>query len=220
VFEHDQPNQLVRYPQWAGEQTLYAIVQELETVDGVTHAVYTLSRIDIATGERAVVLEDAVAFDIAPDGERIAYAKLQPDAGETLQAVDIDAANGGVELVPATEGLAPFNSPHFSPDGERIAFAAADQNMPLAGRAVSAKPIAATLDGLPQDIWIIDAEGSRPQVAAELKEDVPALTWGGDGEYIYVLGANALYEINLENGAVTEIGEGVFHGQLAWAPGT
>jgi Tol biopolymer transport system component len=220
VFEHEQPNQLVRYPQWADEQTIYAIVQELETVGEVTQAVYTLSRIDIGTGEREVMLEDAVAFDISPDGGRIVYAKLQQDASETLEAIDLESGANAVELVPTSEELAPFNSPHFSPDGERIAFAAADQNMPLATlRLASLKPVKVTLDGLPQDIWMIDADGSRPQLTAELKEDVPALTWGGDGEYLYVLGANALYEINLENGAIAEIGEGVFHGQIAWAPG-
>jgi len=221
LFEHEQANQLVRYPRWLDDQTIYAIIQVIESTDGVTQATYTLQRIDVTTGERRAVLEDVVAFDVSPDGSRIAYARLEATSGETLQAVDIDGEGNRVELVPLTEDLAPFNSPHFSPDGERIAFAAADQNMPLptGQRLISSNPVSATLDGLPQDIWLVDAEGSAPQLAAELKEDIPALTWGGDGEYIYVLGANALYEINLGNGAVAQIGEGVFHGQLTWAPG-
>jgi len=33
-----------------------------------------------------------------------------------------------------------------------------------------------------------------------------------------VLGASALYDVNLVNGAVAELGEGSFHGQLVWAP--
>ena len=32
------------------------------------------------------------------------------------------------------------------------------------------------------------------------------------------LGANATYDINLLNGNTTKLGEGSFHGQIAWAP--
>ena len=31
--------------------------------------------------------------------------------------------------------------------------------------------------------------GGRPVRVADLKEDLPALTWGGDGKHLYVLGA-------------------------------
>jgi hypothetical protein len=201
----------------------------IEERDGIVEALYTLQRIELATGERTIVLDDVLAFDIAPDRSRIVYAKLSLETGETMHAVDIDGAGNPVELVPVTENLAPFNSPEFAPTSDRIAFASADQTMPLptGQRMVSIEPlprmgtpVSATLDGLPQDIWIVTSEGSRPQMVADLKEDIPTLTWGGDGEYIYVLGVNALYEINLTNGAINRIGDGVFHGQLAWAPGS
>jgi dipeptidyl aminopeptidase/acylaminoacyl peptidase len=221
LYQHNAPNQLVRFPRWLDESTVFAIIQPIETVDGVTQAVYTLQRIDVATGEHTVVLEDVLAFDISPDGSRIVYARLSPATGEVLNAVDIDGIGNPVELVPVTENLAPFNSPEYSPTGEKIAFTAADQNMalPTGQRLVTTRPVALTLDGLPQDAWVIAAKGGPAQLAADLKEDIPGLTWGGDDQYIYVLGARALYEINLENGAVAEIGEGVFHGQLTWAPG-
>ncbi|MEX2227596.1 MAG: hypothetical protein WEB52_14230 [Dehalococcoidia bacterium] len=221
LYEHEEPNQLTRFPHWADENTVYAIIQVIEQVEGITQVVYTLQRIDAGTGERAIVLEDTVAFDISPAGTRIVYAKLDPTTSETLHAVDIDGQGNAAELVPVDEALAPFNSPHFSPAGDRIAFAAADQNAapPTGQLFVTSQPVATTLNGLPEDIWLIDADGSRPQLVASLQEDIPALTWGGDGEYIYVLGVNALYEISLGNGAIEEIGEGAFHGQLVWAPG-
>jgi hypothetical protein len=55
-------------------------------------------------------------------------------------------------------------------------------------------------------------------LVADLKEDVPALTWNGDGTHIYVLGSRALFDVNMENGAVDEIAPGAFHGQIDWAP--
>ena len=61
------------------------------------------------------------------------------------------------------------------------------------------------------------AGGARVRVA-DLKEDLPALTWSGDGKHIYVLGAAGLYDVNVETGAVNRLGEGAFHGQIVWAP--
>lgn len=221
LYKHEQPTQLVRSPRWLDENTVLAIIQVIQRENNVGRALYTLQRIDVTTGERTTLRDDVLAFDISPDRRRIVYAKLAVTTGETLHAVDIDGVSNAVELVTVEESLAPFNSPDFSPGADRIAFAAADQNMalPTGRRMVASQPISTNLDGLPQDIWVIDSEGSAPQLVADLKEDIPALTWGGDGEYIYVLGVNALHEINLDNGAIAEIGEGVFHGQIVWAPG-
>ena len=40
------------------------------------------------------------------------------------------------------------------------------------------------LDGLPEDIWTIDPAGGAPVRVADLKEDLPALTWSGDGKHV------------------------------------
>ena len=53
---------------------------------------------------------------------------------------------------------------------------------------------------------------------APLQEDYPSLAWNGDGTHIYVLGAYGLYDVNVENGNYTTIGEGAFHGSVDWAP--
>jgi hypothetical protein len=221
VFEHEEPNQLVRYPHWFDEKTLFAIIQLIEQEDGVTKAVYTLQRIDVETGERGVVLQDVLSFDLSPDRTRIVYARLEASTGETLQAVDIDGQGNPLEVVPVSQNLQPFNSPNYSPDSEKIAFASADQAQARAASEpmVSARPVAVLPDGLPEDIWTVDASGGPPQLVADIKEDIPALTWGGDGKFIYVIGAQALYEVNIDNGAVSRIGEGSFHGQIARAPG-
>ena len=73
-------------------------------------------------------------------------------------------------------------------------------------------------DGLPEDIWTVDLAGGRPVRVADLKEDLPALTWGGDGRHLYVLGSAGLYDVNVETGAVDRLGEGTFHGMLVWVP--
>ena len=74
------------------------------------------------------------------------------------------------------------------------------------------------LDGLPEDIWTVDANGGTPVRVADLKEDLPSLAWSGDGKHIYVLGAAGLYDVVVASGAANRIGEGSFHGQVTWAP--
>jgi Tol biopolymer transport system component len=231
VFVHEIPSQLVRFPKWLDESHILAIVQEPEVRDGIATVIYALQRINIDTGDRETVREDVLDFTVHPDGTRIAFAQLDVSFGETLDAVDLDGADL-VTLVGKDQNLAPFNSPRYAPDGSTVAFASADQTLapvpppppgtPPTGRLVTSRPLGRSpgpaLDGFPQDIWIVDAGGGPARRAADLKEDVPTLTWSGDGEHIYVLGAAALYDVDLTTGASTAIGPGVFHGQIAWAP--
>lgn len=223
VFKHVQANQLVRFPQWQDDNTILVIMQEVAQQNGVTTVSYVLQRVPAAGGERAQVVTDVLAFGLSPDRKRLAYARLSPQTGETLNAVDLDGSNE-VTLIGPDQRLSPFNVPRYSPDGTKIAFASADQT---GARAASPEYVSAAalgpapvpaLDGLPEDIWTIDAGGGQPVRVADLKEDLPALTWSGDGKHLYVLGAAGLYDVNVATGAVDRLGEGSFHGQLTWAP--
>ncbi len=227
VFTHDTPNQLARFPQWEDAGHLIAIVQEITVTGGATSVIYTLERIDVATGQRVHLLEGVLAFGLSPDRKQVVYAKLLPGTGETLETMELGSAKVGATgkvIVGTDENLAPFNAPHYSPDGTKIAFASADQTGARADqRYVTARgfgpPPQPPLDGLPEDIWTVDAAGgARPQRVADIKEDLPWLTWNGDGTHIYVIGSAALYDVNLKSGGVAKIGDGAFHGQVTWTP--
>ena len=225
VFTHDTANQLVRFPQWEDAGHLIAIVQEITVTGGATSVAYVLERIDIATGRREHLLEDVLQFTLSPDRTKVAYEKLAPGTGVTLETMDLASARvgaAGTVIVGPDENLAPFASPRYSPDGSKIAFASADQTGARADwRFVTARGFgprrAPALDGLPQDIWTVEAGGgARPQRVADLKEDLPWLTWNGDATHIYVIGSVALYDVNLKSGGVAQIGPGAFHGQVTW----
>ena len=223
VFTHDTPNQLVRFPQWEDAGHLIAVVQEITETGGATSVTYTLERIDIATGQREHLLENVLAFGLSPDRKTIVYAELLPQTGETLKTMPLASAKlgaTGTVLVGPDENLLPFNAPRYSPDGTKIAFASADQTGARADiRYVSTGEPGPSLDGLPEDIWTVDAAGSaRPQRVADIKEDLPWLAWNGDGTHIYVIGSAALYDVSMKSGAVDHIGPGSFHGQLTWTP--
>jgi Tol biopolymer transport system component len=223
VFAHAQPNQLIRFPQWQDDATILVVVQEIEPQNGVTTVSYVLERIPAAGGERTKVISDVLSFGLSPDSQRLAYARLAPQTGETLNVADLSGANDQT-LVGISENLSPFNVLRYSPDGTKIAFASADQTGARATSPpyVSAAPLgqapAPPADGLPEDIWTVDVAGGRPVRVADLKEDLPTLTWSGDGKHLYVLGAAGLYDLNVGTGAVDRLGEGAFHGMLVWVP--
>lgn len=220
LWAHEWPNQLVRFPKWGPDGTLYAIAQEFVEADGITRITYVLQRFDPDTGQRETVLRDALEYAISPDGTTVAYARL---TGESFEMASLDGTSQRT-LVAPSERLAPFNSPQYSPVGDRIAFASADQTQapqfqpgtPRGGIRPLGRPAAPAPDGLPQDIWTVPAEGGRPVRVADLKEDLPALTWNGDGTKIYVLGVAGLYEVDVVNGATTRIADGTFHGRITW----
>lgn len=224
LIQHDQPNQLLRYPRWQDETHILAVVPEIVTREGVTSVSYTLQRFNITTLEREKLLENVLTFAVAPGGGEIAYARISPEAGESLGGFSL-ADGTDRTLVGPDQQVAPFYSIRYSPDGALVAFTAADQTLARAEIAVvsltgaGARPSAAVLtDGLPQDVWVVEAEGGRARRVADLKEDLPTLTWSGDGERLYVLGTAGLYRVAVESGTVDRIGEGVFHGQVTWAP--
>lgn len=218
VFTHVNPNQLVRFPQWLDAGHILAVVQEPKQAQGTTSVSYVIERIDVATGERAHVIEDALTFGVSPDRARIVYTHLDPAGGETLDSAAIDGT-GAKTIVGPDQHLLPFNSPRYSPDGAQIAFTSADQTGARADVTyVSLGHAGPSPDGLPEDVWTVDAGGGTAKRAADLKEDLPSVTWGGDDKHLYVLGTNGLSDVNLTSGAVTRIGEGSFHGEITWAP--
>ncbi len=221
VLMHVNPNQLLRFPQWLDDSTLMLVAQEPTQTAGTTTVEYVLERIDLTTGERARLLANVLGYGLSVDRKHIVFAHLSPQGGETLDTANIDGS-GATTIVGMDENLSPFNSPRYSPDGSTVAFASADQTGARANvRYVSAPGFgaaAALLNGLPEDLWTVSASGGRARRVAKLREDLPTLAWGADREHIYVLGTNGLTDVDLKSAAVRRIGEGAFHGQIAWAP--
>jgi hypothetical protein len=67
------------------------------------------------------------------------------------------------------------------------------------------------------DIWTVDlVGGGEPVLLDDLKLDSPSLAWSGDGQRLFILSGGGLFVIVLSEEETYRIGDGMFHGQVAW----
>ena len=223
LFMHSRPNEQFAGPQWEDAGHLLVLMVDIDDRTTVAGSHYSLVRIDIATGGRAEVMKDIRSFGLSPDAKRIVFSRSPLGQPDQLYAANIDGS-GEVLVAGTPHGLGPFTSPRFAPDGQTIAFAAAEASAASAShpRYVSVLPMAQRpgpdAHGSTQDIWIVDAAGAQPRLLAAIKEDDPRLVFSGDGTRIYVSGATALFEIEIKTGKPRQIQTGTIESYLAYAP--
>ena len=107
----------------------------------------------------------------SPDGSRIAFVSRESRGRRTVPWAEVDLftmAADGTDVREIAKGPVVHETPQWSPDGERIAYAKFDDR---------------GMDGRPPEIYIyvVAADGGRAQ---RLTEAVSAPSWSPDGERI------------------------------------
>jgi len=215
VREHTVRGELVGAPSWLPDGDLIVSFQRFEAPAFVTG----VDRIDLATGDVTRVLDDGFAASVSPDGERLLFVRTDDQFVQTLWTANIDGSEPRPLLGP-DEGLGTFHSPRMSPDGATVAVAAGE----LLASGVSAGGgtfglRAGAYNGLPADVWLIDAGGGNPRLLADLDLDSPSLAWSGDGARLFVFSGQGLFALDPIDGSQITLAEGTFHGQLDWLAG-
>jgi Tol biopolymer transport system component len=204
VLAHDAPGVSVAQPAWSADGRAMYFVRAAP--DGTIR----IERLLLAGARRQPVISDA---DNPTASIRGRLAFLRTDVKTYTQALWISQLDGrGARALVDHPAFLAMASPRFSPDGARIAFAAAHdptmtpsrrsddlRNTPhpllvgLSGLLGGHGPSVAWAHGLPMDIWIVSADGRGLQQLTQLGEDDPVPAWSPDGRWLAFTGAAGLY---------------------------
>jgi hypothetical protein len=189
-----------------------------------------IERVDVADGTREVLLQDAAMGALSPDRHAIAYGSIDPQTRiQRLVIEDLTSNDKARVLVDESDGLALFSAVAFSPDGAQVAFAAVDL---LQTAAPPPRPPAAAARGgfqaapgislhpFAQDIWVVHPTGAGGlRRLAEVAENMPSLSWSGDGANLYVFGPGFLWRLDPATGFAEQLRDSGGPGAIVWLDG-
>ncbi len=178
MLTHDRPGALIESLQWApdGRALIYGDSTPVLDADGrLGGTSHTVRRLDLDTGRRSTLVEDARSPALSRDGTTLAYVASDPDTFATsLWLADADGENRR-QLVGAQGTFADFLAPRFSPDGTRLVFSAAGgpgvepppPSPSSSGRSrrflrwlvAPLAPPSVAAHGLPGDLWLVGRDG-------------------------------------------------------------
>lgn len=197
----------------------------------------TIVRVDLGTGERRTILENAADPAISPDGRTIVYVALRDGQIAGLRRANADGSESR-NFFTTTDAFWYIQAPRFSPSGEHVVFSAAGHTTdgtptmpPLPGTTTipldvlrgpagwdRAGPIGKlTHLGIPSDLFVVPIDGSSLRVLTQTGDDVvPA--WSPDGSRIAFIATGAFVEVSVADGSARVIaqGENFFFGDLLW----
>jgi dipeptidyl aminopeptidase/acylaminoacyl peptidase len=208
IVRHERIAETMSQPNWLpdGDKLLLAVLGRDET--GAADP--RIELIDIATGTRQRFVEDALEPALSPDGSHLAYVGYDPATGIAVLMVRDLATGESRPLLPDDQVMSNVANIAWSPDGTRLAFAAADPiglGSPALGRSAAFHP---TL----RDVWLVNLDGTGLKRITELADASLALAWSADNRHIYALGDTGFWRLDSTSGDLVSIGDPIPSGRV------
>jgi mono/diheme cytochrome c family protein len=195
----------------------------------VPERLFQIVGVDIATGTRQVILEDARDPTFSRNGAQMAYLHYS----KTYAALELQVAapdGSGARQLTRAGAFSDLYAPRFSPDGAWLVFAAiggpvtddqgyprASSHSPLDQLLGLIEPPTAEAHGAPWDIWVINTDGSGLRRLPNVREDTPMALVAPTGQQIVMMGAGGIYLMKPDGSDLRKIDPVGDHAGLDWA---
>jgi Tol biopolymer transport system component len=213
-------NGLPRQPSWTPDgQTLYVSFNGVQVLPGTSELapLRQIVRVDLATGARQTVVQEALEPALSPDGGLLAYRSLRQGDGGTLVVATPDGSNE--QTVVDGQPFVQIFAPRFSPDGTRLIFAANGgpmtdgQGYPVKALGRSAlqhalsllDPPVAEAHGQQVDLWMVKTDGTGLRRLTWFAAGLLAAAFSPDGKQIAVMSASGIYLIGIDGSGLQQM---------------
>jgi mono/diheme cytochrome c family protein len=232
IWKPDQG--LLGMPTWSADgQALYIAANGVKLPQSgpaqPTSRQLQVIRIDLATGAKQALLNDALDPSLSPNGTQLAYLKLSEDGYTMSLNVAAPDGSGSRELIGGKD-FQGFYAPRFSPDSSKLIVAAiggpqtdaqgypvkASAPSPLDGLLSLIEPPTAEAHGSPWDLWVINSDGTGLRRLTSFYEDLPMAAFAPDGKQIAAMGLGGIYLMEADGSNLRRIDQIGDHGGLDW----
>ena len=216
LVKHQQVAEFVRTPTWLSPSELLYTVRGRGQGGGTD---FRIERLDLTTGKTSRFIDGGVDPATSRDGRKVAWNEIDPvSRAEALTVASVSLGDAKI-LADTSNKLTLFSSQVFSPDGTKVAFAAVDMSSITGGSLPAGRGALSASHPFAQDVWIVNADGTGLRRLAEIAENMPSLSWSGDGGALYALGSQAFWQIDPVSGKTTQIAQGNPQAQIVWLSG-
>ena len=215
LLEHDASGVSYTEPAWApdGESLYFTRVAGGGKV--------RVERVRPDGSGRVVAAEGAHSPTVSSQG-RVAF--LTTNAATFTQSLWVQDADGGRRRIVGEGNFTALSSPRFSPDGERVVFAAVGGPEAPNPRSEAPNPRrtpwrwvdGAVAHAIPWDLWMVGVDGTGLARLTFLNENVPVPAWSADGRWIAFTGEYGLYLLEVATKRTLRVSGEVATGGLTW----
>ncbi len=182
-----------------------------------------IARYDLQTGSVTPLVRDAIRPAISPDGQSLAFIKLDTQTASVERVLMVAAADGSQPrtLLSVRRGFHMLDAPRWAPDSNRLLVTAstvASSRAPARSWLAELLGVStAAAHGDPANLWLVSADGQQVRQVTAAPVDDPHAAWAPAGEQIvYVTTLGAVVSHDLSTTKERQLTQPGFAGLIDW----